>query len=960
MDATERLRFGPSRVDLRRRVVTCGDRREGLTELEARLLRYLVERRGQLVSREQLLVEVWGYAPEVQTRAVDTAIRRLRGKVEPDPRNPIVIQTVYGEGYRMPLATEPPEPGPDDADAPTALPETVGAFFGREAPLARLDQALAEGRRLVTVVGTAGVGKTRLVLEHLRQGTAGVETWFCDLSACRAVDEARAQLARTLRVPPGTGSLDARIQAQLASTGPALLVLDNLEQLLPEVRPFVESLLDAGPDLQLLVTSRSPTDSLAEHLLALSPLPAPPPSDSDPGPAVALYLERATLARGRGALPERWQADARPLVAALDGLPLAIELAASRARHLSPNDLLRHLERRFRVLVRPQAGGPDRQSTLRRAFDWSWALLSRDEQIALTRLSVFEGGFSLERAEALLDLEAPVHDLWAPELIARLVDQSLVRPPDPSGRYRLLVSVQAYALERLEDPEAIPGATGPDARLEVEERHARLFAAAAGPLFQPGASEVEEVARREGLFDDLGNLRAALRRSTAGGWSEHAGPLASAMGAISWQLGLFEEFQRISDALQRTPGLPEVAKVVVLFWAAVGERSARGCSGSTDALAAAVEPEAPALPEALRGRALRLLATVYRERGDDQAAVLAARRAVALLEPLSPCPELSMAWCSLGLALSDIGDLAAAEGALESAGRVARGTGLSAQLSVSFMHLALARHAAGQLHGAATSFVRALDLAEHPRMRGLIRMNFGSLRWDMGDLEAASRLYQEARERALEDGFPRLAAQVLANWGEMMLSYGHLDEARDMLTRAIAELEATDLRRWAVWFLLRLAELEMQEGNLAEATVAFQSARRRLGAHHDPKIEADFDATWGLLLTLQGRLDEAHVHMDTAVIVARGRVEPLSSARVLCLAADQRRVAGEPEASRALAERALALTDALPLRPEAPVRRMARQVLDALGQDRYGPPLVLWSTEVTAPKLPALQVLTGA
>ncbi|MEU0763874.1 BTAD domain-containing putative transcriptional regulator [Streptomyces microflavus] len=454
--------------------------------------------------------------------------------------------------------TGAPPATPPSPPSHSNLPVPLTPLVGRRQALADLSQLLSEAR-LVTLTGPGGVGKTRLAVaaataerDGARAGELADGTWLVEFSGIRAGTPADlAQVvAATLGIRddaphslPGTGtgtpSLPHRLAAALRDRR-TLLVLDNCEHVVDAAAELTELLLRTAPGLRVLATGQEPLGLAGEAMFLVEPL--------EPADAVRMFMERAAAAApGFPRDPDAPEAPERRAVAEicrrLDGIPLALELAATRVRALGVRELAERLNDRFRVLTFGQRGAPARQQTLRAVIDWSWELLSAPERIVLRRLAAHSDGCDLAAAEAVCAGDGVARDEVL-DLVTRLVDRSLVVVVGgPSGpRYRLLESVAAYATERLHEMEDLTAVR--DRHL----RHYRALAEHAEPRLR-GAGQRDRLAR---LDAEAGNLRSALDeavRRAGAGEPEEAVRLATAL-AWWWLLrGRLTEARRSLGAV---------------------------------------------------------------------------------------------------------------------------------------------------------------------------------------------------------------------------------------------------------------------------------------------------------------------------------------------------------------------------------------------------------------------------
>jgi predicted ATPase/DNA-binding winged helix-turn-helix (wHTH) protein len=456
---------GDLRVDPANRRLTRGAIEIALEPKAFAVLLVLLARAEALVTRDELLDAVWGHR-YVTPATLNRAMVLLRRAFDDDPDQARFIETVHGAGYRFigPVERVAAYRGQVRAHfgpPPIAqLPAKLESLIGRHHEVAQLRAMLSE-HRAVTVIGPGGMGKTRCALEVGRQceGDFPDGVWFFDLSPLERAQDWLKALAATLSVPTaGTQALLPRLAGALAGRK-ALLLIDNCDRLAAEMGALVFELLRGCPDLKVLTTSQQRLDFVSERLMWLPPLDLPPPPEEAESlsldaiasaPAVALLLARGRAVQPAISLGRDNVADIVEICRQLDGMPLALELAAARFAMLSPAALRERLRQRFSLLASESAGREPRHQTIRALVEWSYGLLSAQEQRLLCWLGVFLHGWTLDAAEAIgraLGIDGPrLLELHSGLILKSLV---VVDPTLSPPRYRLLETVREFALQLL-------------------------------------------------------------------------------------------------------------------------------------------------------------------------------------------------------------------------------------------------------------------------------------------------------------------------------------------------------------------------------------------------------------------------------------------------------------------------------------------------------------------------------
>jgi len=467
------------------------------------LLRYLVEHPGRLVTQAELLDALWPKT-YVQPEVLKSHIAAIRAVLGDDARRPLFIETQSRRGYRFIAPVT--EGASAKASRMTNLPEAVSELIGREAEL-RAVTALATEHRLVSLIGAGGIGKTRLGLEVARhllpRFPDGV--FVAELGSLSSPELVPATVASALGLTHVAGTVLREGVAGAVGTKQLLLVIDNCEHVIEAAAGMAEALLRATPGVSLVATSREPLRVSGEYVYRVPPLDLPAEDNQDMEDvlrygAVRLFVSRAHAAEPRYVAEGPAAAATVAICRRLDGIPLAIELAATRIVGLGVAGVAARLDDRFRLLTGGRRTLP-RHQTMRATLDWSYELLSESERVVLRRLGVFVGAFTLDAASAVA-ANAGLAASAVADAVADLVGKSLVSTDvgGPIVYYRLLETTRAYAREKLIESAEFD---------HIGRRHAEYYR----DLFRHAEAELETRPTAEWLSayrPHLDDVRAAL------------------------------------------------------------------------------------------------------------------------------------------------------------------------------------------------------------------------------------------------------------------------------------------------------------------------------------------------------------------------------------------------------------------------------------------------------------------
>jgi predicted ATPase/class 3 adenylate cyclase len=635
------------------------------------------------------------------------------------------------------------------------LPPQPTPLVGREKEIAEVCERLSRPEvRLLTLTGAGGTGKTRLGLQAAAELMDEFEDGviFVSLAAIRDPQLVVGAVAGSLGVKEAGGQPLLESLEYYLGEKRMLLLVDNFEQVL-EAAPMVGEMLSAAPDLKVLATSRIPLRLYGEYEYSVPPLGLPDPERPPPVErlthyeAVRLFVERAQAAKADFSVTNENAPAVAEVCHRLDGLPLAIELAAARIKVLSPQKILGRLSNRLKLLTGGARDLPDRQRTLRSTIEWSYGLLEESEKVLFARLSVFAGGRTLEAIEAICDAEGdlPVEVL---DGLTSLVDESLLKQEEGVGgepRFVMLETIHEYAREKLQEN---------DAGEDIRRVHAEYFLALAEEA-EPAVEGAQQQLWLERLEEEHDNMRVALSWSLGQGQDpELALRMCAALGEFWYLRGHYGEVRRwLEEALAKSSQAPTAARARVLqrvSWLAFMQ-------GDLDR---AVEASEEGL--GLEG------VEFFRTGGGD-----------------STASELQRV---LGMVVGARGELERETELLEETLVLSREAGSLRGMAVSLFCLGAAWRARGDLERATQLLEEALTMFRETGDQALIASVLTHLGFTFllqRDLERATATSEEAAAMLREQKHLSYLADTLNNLGWVALLRGDSERARDLYTECV-------------------------------------------------------------------------------------------------------------------------------------------------------------------------------
>ena len=692
------------------------------------------------------------------------------------------------------------------------LPFQATSFIGRERELAEVKGLLASAR-LVTLVGMGGLGKTRLSLqtaaEEIHNFPAGV--WFLDLAPISDPALIISETAQALGVReepdrPMLQTLCAHLKNRRS-----LLILDNCEHVIKAAAQMASAILKVAPHVRLLASSREPLRSPGEQCYPVLPLPVPSRGDDVEtllrSTAVRLFVDRAQLHKPSFALTAREAPVVAELVARLEGIPLALELAAARVRALSVADINARLKDRYKLLTGGSRVLQERQQTLRALVDWSYELLEPEEQMVLDRLAVFVGGFDLAAAEAVCGGE-PLASEDVLDLLGSLVEKSLVmlEERDDGARYLMLDTIREYAREKL--------AQRADAA-ETAARHCDHYFAIAKAA-NKGLRGPQQADWLWKLEVELDNIRSAIALSLAGGVE----PVVAVKFAVAvqgfWILrGYSSEGRKLVRAALALPAI-QSSRVAHAFALYVGAALAESQSD--------------------HGEAREMLETcleLRRELGNEV--------------------DIAATLSTLSMARLQAGDAAEAFAGESEALQIFRRLDDRVGEAIGLLHLGQICQHRGEDAAARAHLEQCLTVAReirHQEVEGECELVLGEVAFQSGDQAQACLRFKRSLTVCREAGDKRGEANALRWLARVDLQAGDLASARVRLCDALRAFRAFEMREELLCCLEDHAELAGAERKVETAVglaAAVAKSRERLSLTRSPRNEVRWQALVGKL-----------------------------------------------------------------------------------------------------------------
>lgn len=828
----------------------------------------------------------------------------------PDPRSlSNTVDTNWGSVILRLLAKKPAERFATGHDAILALegraeegravrhslPAERDTFVGRSEELQSIDLLFRPGTaRLITLLGTGGTGKTRLAQKYgwdsLLRWPGGV--WFCEVSEARTEMGVARALASSLGVPLGRQDPIPQLGEAIAGRGRCLIILDNFEQVVETAETTLGRWLAQAPEARFLVTSRQRLQLEEETVQQVAPL--------DPlTRGVELFEVRAWGHRPGFMVDPSNRRQIQEIVRTLDGLPLAIEMAASRLRGMNPTELEAGLTDRFRILAGTKEG---RHATMQATLDWSWDLLSALEQAIVTQLSVFEGGFDLAAAEAVA-VAASEKDILVLDVLQSLVDKSWLRTKAVMGapRFEMFATVQEYTSTKLQaqpedtgssadehSPTTHVSRTTPASRTthvsQVEARHGAHYA-------QMGTAEAIEnlslhggTTKQKALNLELDNCVAACRRALNRDDEATAVGTYMAAASVLRNTGPFHlslELGRRVLSATREPG----RRARVLTALATASLYCGEMEESRKYFDAALTIHRTQGDRQHEGRVLGNLATLYRVQSQLDDARRLYEESLAIHREIGDRHGEAIVLANLGNFENEQGRTEAALEFYSTTLAINREVGDRAAEAMALNNLGIVHQSEGRLDTSREYYEEALAINRevgNRRSEALVLGNLANQQSDQGSIETAKESYEAALAIYRDLGERASLAVVGGNLGLLYADNGQPEEALEQYETALAIHRAVSNRRFEGITLGFLGSLHLSEERFDSARTCLESAleiHREIG---NRGYEGIVLGTFANLHAHEGRMSEARHCFEESIAIHRELTDRLLLAKALC------------------------------------------------------------------------------
>ena len=781
------------------------------------------------------------------------------------------------EGADSPTKSYAAAPAADTVQttAPTVSPpppirsnigKPLDRFIGREEELDSIRAHFENETRLLTVKGTGGAGKTRIAFQYARSAAERYPggTWFVDLTEARSTEGIVQAVAGALSVPLRDGELDeliTQVGSAIAGRGPTLVVLDNFEQVVGHASSTIGRWMERASDACFLVTSREPLKIRGEQIFALEPLTRPQ--------GVLLFEARAVATGSDLQQNTKTREAIQQIVDAVDGLPLAIELAAARTSILSPEQLVERLSQRFRLLRGGSDSAPCRQATLQGLIQWSWDLLTPWEQSAMSQLSVFRDGFFMESAEEVLDLTSWPDAPWPLDVVGSLFEKSLLHRSMVLGqpRFGMYASIQEFAA----------GTLGESVE-HVRQRHAMHYATLGSANHIEALDTTGGVNRRKALSLELENFLTGIDVNIP----EASAHCALAAAEVFQIQGPYSDGVSLLEAALQLPLGSEIQERLHRHAAKLMHLAGRfehATANYEAALVLSIESGNK------HGQAMALGGLAWLQRENSQ---------------ITEALENSEKALSIARLVKD---------------KRTEGTTLG--------NLGLLHYERGRNSEALDCYNQALAIAQeigNERHQGVTLGNIALLHQDQGHLIQAQGYFQQTLAIACRIGNRRSEGVTLGNLAQIYRAQGHQKAAMDHYRKALSVAREVGNQRSEGVTLGNIGDFLIVQGHTARATTHLHDAIQLCDKSY-PIAAGAFRGSLALVQAQQEQMEEAKLNLELGEPQIRG-VYKLELAKFLCKKAQVAQLANDREkASEALKE-AESIASELRVLPESQLGKL--------------------------------------